>query len=92
VRLDLAAGHIAARGPTTGLNGFPIPRRSPQPQENSGTSRRKPKRSAPRSGSIRSRYGHCRTTIYALALLTIGQVLYARDSGVTRIRVDTGTR
>ena len=31
--------------------------------------------------------------IYASALFTIGQVLYARDSGgITRMRVDTGTR
>jgi hypothetical protein len=34
-----------------------------------------------------------RTTIYASALLTIGQVLYASESGgITRIGVDTGTR
>jgi len=34
-----------------------------------------------------------RTTIYAGALLTIGQALYASESGgITRIRVDTATR
>ena len=37
MRRDLAAGHVAARGPNTGLNGFPIPRPSRQPQEDSGT-------------------------------------------------------